>query len=117
MGVVIDRDGIHLSNEGSKIVAKYHCMKPEGLLDIPIIHINTVYPQFCQVFNQGSKIHINIISRLFWTGYHHYTQQNVVENLTHAISICIFLSKVTLLIQKKIENQFKTSSALKTVLN
>ena len=47
---------------------------------------------------------------------HHYTQQNVVENLTHAISICIFLSKVTLLIQKKIENQFKTSSALKTVL-
>ena len=31
---------------------------------------------FCQVFNQQTKIHINIIARLPWTRYHH-TKHNV----------------------------------------
>ena len=50
---------------------KYHYMQLEGLLEIPIKHINVICPQFSQVFNQCSEIDINIISQLSWTHYHH----------------------------------------------
>ena len=47
-----------------------HSTQLEGLLEILIPHINLVFPQFSQVFNQWSEIHINIIPWLPWTSNH-----------------------------------------------
>ena len=40
---------------------KYHITQPEGLLKIPIPHINPIFPQFSEIFNQQTEIHINVI--------------------------------------------------------
>jgi len=48
MGVVIDRDGIHLSNEGSKIVAK-EILKVLGEADWePSLHWNSMPIEFAE---------------------------------------------------------------------